>query len=234
MATPRIAVACPVPAERAAFLEWLASAGYEPVPMLGLDAIVRESDRGFEALIADFDLVVRADAAPFIRMLGPNRPLIVIGDESGAVPIDKQRKGSTYLARPVNREVALLSLSLALSEGRPARRSVRHPVARIPATVDGVPSRILDVSDEGIRLEIAEDHRSSLPPFFTVRVPIFRVGVLVQRVWVSAPLGATGPDAAWCGVALKKNVGSTMEAWRTFLDHAPASVQFTGELRDSA
>ena len=29
----RIAVACPIPGERAAFMEWLSEAGYEPIPM---------------------------------------------------------------------------------------------------------------------------------------------------------------------------------------------------------
>ena len=38
----RIAVACPIPGERAAFMEWLSGAGYEPIPMLDLDCIARD------------------------------------------------------------------------------------------------------------------------------------------------------------------------------------------------
>jgi hypothetical protein len=44
---------------------------------------------------------------------------------------------------------------------------------------------VLDVSHEGVRLEIAERYRSSLPRYFTLRVPVFNVAVTVQRVWVS-------------------------------------------------
>ena len=40
------------------FIEWLTQAGYEPVPMLGLDSVGRDLiTRPIEALIADVSLV---------------------------------------------------------------------------------------------------------------------------------------------------------------------------------
>jgi len=52
--TVKVGVACPIPGERAAFLEWLTHAGYEPVPMITLETIARDlTTRPIEALIAD-------------------------------------------------------------------------------------------------------------------------------------------------------------------------------------
>ena len=229
--TPRIGLACPVLSERAAFLEWLTASGFEPVPMFDAEAIARELDReGFQALIADLDVFSRAGASQFMRILGPNRPLILIGEDDPKSEAEAHRRKAAYLARPVNRDAAMLSLTLALAEGRPARRSPRRPVARIPAMIDGVPSRILDVSYDGIRLEVAEQHRSSLPPTFNVKVPMFRVNVIVQRVWVTTPIAQTHEKAVWCGVALRKAPQTVTETWRTFVDHAPASMTVASEV----
>jgi hypothetical protein len=50
----KIGVACPLPGERAAFMEWLKNADYLPVPMMSLESVTREmSANPFEALIAD-------------------------------------------------------------------------------------------------------------------------------------------------------------------------------------
>ena len=77
----RIGVACPNPGERAAFLEWLSLAGYEPVPMLTIDMSGRElTARPIEALIADVSLVSKAELPRLVRTLGANRPLILVGN----------------------------------------------------------------------------------------------------------------------------------------------------------
>jgi hypothetical protein len=224
---PRIGLACPIPGERAALLEWLSAAGYDPVPMIESDSIARElTGDGFEALITDWALVADSDSSPWLRMLGANRPLIIVGDVNAVARADAHDREASYLARPFTREMALMTLSLALAEGRPARRSRRQTVARIPATADEAPSFMVDVSYEGIRLEIPERKRSTLPPFFKVQVPLLRVGVIVQRVWVAngpAPAAKEAPrrpSLIECGVTLKRNSQAATEAWRSFVDNA--------------
>jgi hypothetical protein len=229
---PRIGLACPIPGERAALLEWLSSAGYDPVPMIESASITRElAAGGFEALIVDSALVSGADAAPWLRVLGNNRPLIIVGEVDAAARADAHQREASYLARPFTREMAMMTVSLALAEGRPARRSRRQSVARIPATADEAPSFVVDVSYEGIRLEIPETKRSTLPPFFKVQVPLLRIGVIVQRVWVgNTPVAAaktrTPKRAALveCGVTLKRNSQAATDAWRTFVDNAAPST----------
>src|SRR5262245_14388074 len=120
-ASIKIGVACPIPGERAAFLEWLGFAGYEPVPMLSIDALVRDLvSRPIEALIADVQLVSPADLPRIVRILGANRPLILVGRPEQA--IESVPKDAAWIDRPVTKDSFLLSVALALAEGRPARR----------------------------------------------------------------------------------------------------------------
>jgi hypothetical protein len=221
---PRIGLACPRPRERAELLEWCETAGFHPIPMINASSISRELDgEGFEALIIDTDLTASRDAAYVLRTLDRNRPLIVIGDASAIELSDAARRDVTYLKRPLTRDAFVLGVTLALAEGRPARRSPRRMVSRLHATVESVPVRIIDVSYEGIRLEVPEGHRSTLPPFFAVKVPMFGVNVVGKRVWVNNALNRDAQNMFWCGVRLERNTERAKTAWLSLVDHAPAS-----------
>jgi hypothetical protein len=221
----RIGVACPIPGERAAFLEWLRLAEYEPVAMLDIDSIGRDAaSRPIEALIADVSLVPAADLPRVVKALGANRPLILVGNPDSA--IEDVPRDATWIDRPVTRETLTLSVALALAEGRPARRSPRRLVPRLLSTVDGVSSKIVDVSNEGVRLEISGASPSILPPYFTLRVPGFGVNTKVKRVWVATPARGT----MWCGGVIDKHP-ATAVAWSNFLQNAPAGGQRISEIR---
>ena len=110
----RVGVACPVTGERAAFLEWLTLAGYEPMPMLNLDTVGRDlATRPLEALIADVSLVSVADLHRIVKTLGQNRPLVLVGDPKDA--IEEVPCYATWIDRPVTRDTFLLSVALALA-----------------------------------------------------------------------------------------------------------------------
>ena len=212
----RIGVASMLTGERAAFLEWLTSAGYEPVPLADLDSVIRVFETGpLEALIADASLVPVSDFPRVVHMLGINRPLVLVG-EPGAAP-EAVPRDATWVDRPVTRDSFLLSVALALAEGRPARRYPRKFVGPLQSSIDGVLARVLDVSLEGIRLEVPGGQPSSLPPYFTLRVPKFGVVTRVKRVWVASP-GAVG---LWCGGTLDRNALTAVTAWKTFVETVP-------------
>jgi hypothetical protein len=217
----KIGVACPIPGERAAFLEWLNLAGYEPVPMLGIDSIGRDlPNRPLEALIADVALVSPADLPRIVKILGPNRPLVLVGTPDQA--IEDVPRDATWIDRPVTRETFLLSIALALAEGRPARRSPRRLVPRLMSSVDGVSSKIVDISNEGVRLEINGASPSVLPPYFTLRVPGFGVQTKVKRVWVAMP----AQGSMWCGGIIEKPADAKAAvAWQKFIANAPVGGQ---------
>jgi hypothetical protein len=211
----RIGVACPIPGERAAFIEWLNAAGYEAVPMISIDTIGRDlTTRPIEALIADARLVPAAELPRIVKILGPNRPLVLVGDPGNA--IEDVPRDATWIDRPVTQESFMLSLALALAEGRPARRSPRQVVPKLLSTIDGIASKVIDVSNEGVRLEINGASPSILPPFFTLRVPGFGVQTKVKRVWVATP--ARG--VMLCGgIVDHKTAGAG--TWVNFLQNAP-------------
>ena len=219
MANPhpvRIGVACPIPGERAAFLEWLKLAGYEPVPMISLDTLPKElTARPLEALIADVKLVSKADLPKLVKTLGPNRALILTGAHKDA--IEDVPKDATWMDRPVTRDVFLLSVALGLAEGRPSRRSPRRLVPALTSSIDGIDSRVMDISMEGVRLEIKGTPPSALPPFFTLRVPGFGVAAKVKRVWVATP----AQGEVWCGGIVEKPSANQLATWKNFMANAP-------------
>jgi len=217
----RIGVACPIPGERAAFLEWLTLAGYEPIPMASVDALARETGpRPIEALIADVSLVSAADLPRIVKLLGHNRPLILVGGRGEN--IEDVPRDATWMERPMTRENFMLTVALGLAEGRPARRSPRRLVPRLLSSVDGVTSKIVDVSTEGVRLEIAGASPSVLPPYFILKVPAFGVAAKVKRVWVAAP----APGQVWCGGIIERPSAKVKTTpWPTFVKTATGVSQ---------
>ena len=222
----KIGVACPLPGERAAFLEWLTGTDYEPVPMPNLETVAKDLSARtidartseawpIEALIADVSLVPAADLPRVVKMLGPNRPLVLVGAPKDR--IEEVPRDATWISRPVTRDNFVLSIALALAEGRPARKSPRQVVPRLLATVDGVASKIVDVSDEGVRLEVTGQSSAALPPYFILKVPSFGVAAKVKRVWVTP-----GPSHVWCGGIVERSAEKTAKMpWPVFVKTAP-------------
>lgn len=219
--TVKIGVACPIAGERAAFLEWLTLAGYEPVPMLTLDTLAKDlATRPIEALVADVRLVSATELPKIVKLLGPNRALILVGNAEDA--IEEVPRDAGWMDRPVSRETFQLQVALGLAEGRPARRSPRMMVPQLPSSVDGVTSRVVDVSTEGVRLEIAGASPSVLPPYFLLKVPAYGVATKVKRVWVAAPQ----PGQVWCGGVIEKPAERSkgVTPWYTFIKTAPGGL----------
>src|SRR5688572_3714963 len=188
----RIAVATRSRAERASLCEWLDSGDFQAVPVQDIGASAREIEAlRFEMLIIDAELMTLGALMHVARYRATPLPVIVIGDADEEAELDAGQRGASYLVRPVERAALLFAATLALAEGRPMRRSPRKLVPRLPGLIDGVPSHVLDLSHEGVRLAVDGRHGASLPPAFTLRVPVFNVAVLVQRVWVSAGIGAS-------------------------------------------
>lgn len=215
----RVGVACPIPGERAAFIEWLDGSGYEPVPMLDLDSVGRDlSVRPIEALISDVRFVPATELPRVVRLLGPNRPLLLVG-APGTGP-EVVPRDATWIDRPATKDTFLLLVALALAEGRPARRSPRMFVPKIMSTIDGVAAKVMDVSAEGVRLEVCEVQTAALPPYFMLRVPGFGLAIKVKRVWVATP--ASG--AMSCGGIVDKPLPKMKASWTTFVENAPSTA----------
>lgn len=221
---PRIVIASPHPAECAVIAEWLAAEGFEPVRMPSLERAVEElKSRAFDLLVADFAFAFRdgLQAMGAVRARNPKTPVIVVGDGNPAAEAQAVGRGAMYLTRPIERASLVCTVAMAVMETRPMRRSLRKRVNRFDALVEGVPAHIIDVSNEGLRLEVPRWRKSAPPPpFFNVRVPMLGVALMVRRMWTSAALA---PDATWYGSELSRNAARAEQAWRSFVDAIPAA-----------
>ena len=218
----RIAVATRSRSERAAIGAWLDSADFQAVHVTDIGAPARELEAlKFELLIVDTEMMTLGSLMHVARYRATPLPVIVIGDEDPEAEIEAGRRGASYLVRPIERAGLLFAVTLALAEGRPMRRSARKLVPRFPGLVDGVPSYVLDVSQEGVRLEVAGRSRSSLPPSFMLRLPVFNVAVQVQRVWVSTS-GAS--SHLWCGGTLARNQQHSAHSWKMLVEMTSGPV----------
>ena len=175
-------------------------------------------DRPFALLIVDAGHAFKRGLHP--PAAARHVPTIVIGGSGAGSSSDGISGQTVYLTRPIDRAVFGCFVSMAILDNRPPRRSMRKSVNRFDAVVNGVPSHILDVSIEGLRIEVAE-RRSALPPYFTVRVPLVGVAVTVQRMWTRAAIKRN--SAIWYGAALSQNRIAINEAWRRFVDTVPAA-----------
>ena len=224
MSRVRIAVACRSHAERATFVEWLDAAGHHGIQIPLATAPPREVEAlNFEVLIVDAELMMVGSLMHVARYRPTPRPVIVVGDADPDAEIEAERRGASYLVRPIDKSALLFAITLALAEGRPTRRSPRKLVSKVPAAVDGVASRLVDVSYEGLRVELSAKDRAALPAQFTVKVPLFEVSVLVQRVWVASGGTPQSAGTLWVGAALARNPQRNEVGWRTLVEQAPAS-----------
>lgn len=222
MSRTRIAVACRAHAERSTVVEWLEAGGYHPIPIALPTMPPRDLEAlAFEMLIVDSDLMTVGSLVHVARYRPTPRPVIVIGDPDMESEVEAERRGATYLVRPFERSALLFAVTLALAEGRPMRRSPRKPVPPMPADIEGVASRVIDVSYEGVRLELSAKDKASLPAMFTLRVPMFNVSIHVQRVWMGTGSTARTAGVLWCGGVLGHNPERNVVAWRTLVDRAP-------------
>lgn len=220
---PKVVVASPHKIEREILAEWLASEGLEPVCVSNaVTAAHGLTSRLYDLLVADAGFAFTEGVYAASRT-GAQTPAIVVGEPGGPDEARAFRHGAMYVTRPVDRAAFLCSVSLALVDGRTQRRSPRKPLAKTAVTVDGQPSFLIDVSNEGLRLEIPRRISGPSPsPLFIVHVPVLGVALSVHRVWVAPAPPTAGRAAAWCGASLGDNSYRANQSWRSFVASVPA------------
>lgn len=213
-------MACPVSGERAAFADWLRSAGIEPVLLVDACLVSAEvSGLRLTAVVADAALLTK-DYIAGLRRVDALLPIVAVGDAGDPAERLLTKRGLSFYPRPLDQATFLLAASLAVAEGRPARRSLRRLVPRLPSRIEGASAFILDVSTEGVRVEISADAGAKLGPHFQVQVPYSAVGVTVRRVWVRADAAGDGRRVQ-CGASLIASDSRAQDAWQQMLANAP-------------
>ena len=218
----RIIIALSDRAEAAALAAWLADDGFEPAlrptpPM----AIEEMRARPFDLLIADASRDGRVAMQPEGQARRALTPAILIGNATAG-----RDKGVTnrpiFVTRPVDRAHLKCYVAMALLEGSPIRCSERRLVLPFEAIINGVPSHIIDVSVEGLRIRTPPDHTGVLPPQFVVSVPLMGVSINVRRVWTRS---SSGPALGlYYGVSLLPNRSSAIQGWRSLIETIPGAI----------
>ena len=218
---PRVVVASPLAAECKSIADWLTPEGYESFRLLNPNRVADElRDRAFDLLVVDAGLAATAINA--VRARHPQIPIVVLGEPNPAAEAQAIARGAVYLTRPVDRTLFVCIVSMAIMESRPVRRSERK-LARVAVVVQGVPSQIVDVSKEGMRLEIPRVLKAPPPPpVFDVTVPLLGVALNVRRLWIASPPQAVR-EAIWYGGQLSNNSRRAELAWLTLVDALPGS-----------
>lgn len=217
---PRIVVASPDRSEVARLADWLLAEGLDPVPVGNLPSALEEvQSRPFDVLIADARFAFQGHLHAAARTHNARAPLVVLGGIETSVAAE--RVGTFHLERPVDQTLFLCHVAMAIVEGRPARRSVRKRIAPIEALIDGKDVYVIDVSNEGLRIELPR-RKVAPPPQFKVRLPMIGMALPVRRAWI-----ATSPDdlanSSWCGAELFDPHPRAVQIWRTFVDALPSA-----------
>ena len=214
----QVIVATPKADEGKTLAVWLDADGFEPLSRPTVKAAMETvASQPFDLLIADAGFVLTGGLRAFGLARFRETPVIVIGDAADAQACAPFGPQSMFLERPVDAAVFACMVTMALMESRAERRSPRRTVKPFEATVNGVQSHILDVSREGVRLELPRDRRM-LSPNFVMKVPLIGVGVTVQRRWVRLPGPAEPGGLIWCGGQLHNNTVLAEQAWLRFVD----------------
>jgi hypothetical protein len=199
--------------------EWLAAEGYEPITRFTVPIAEEEMHaHRFDVLVADALFVFRDGLRPGRAVSNSGTPVVVVGNGEQQLE-DTTNSQAMYLRRPVDRTTFICYITMAILEARPTRCSVRKPVNRLDVFVNGMPVRLLDVSNEGLRVAMSANRSTSLPVYFNVHIPFVGVSVTAQRKW-SRLAGANAAET-WYGGALSQNRSIAEHAWRKFVDTVP-------------
>jgi hypothetical protein len=211
-------VATPHTDEAAALAACLEREGFDvlrrPTAKAAGDAVIGQP---FDLLVVDAGFLLTGGVRGFGLARVRETPVVVLGDAEAARACAPLGSQIMFLERPIDPAVFNCTVTMALMDSRPERRSPRRTVTPFEANVNGVPGQIIDVSREGVRLELPRDQRM-VTPQFVMRVPLMGVGVTIQRRWVRMPGPGDEVGVMWCGGQLHKNTILAEQAWLRFID----------------
>lgn len=218
-----VGVAFPQRDERDTIAAWLA-AGEMAVEVL-VDACRIDSDvagRGFGCVVADGTLLRNGYLAS-LRRQDSRLPIVAVVDPADA-DLAIFRRGVSVVTRPVDAATLVLTVSLAHGEGRQARRRPRTRTPRVPSRVSGVAATVLDISSDGVRLELPRAAVAKLGPQFRFQVAMVALDVVLRRAWVGR---ATG-DVVQCGAMLMNPDAGQRLAWERLMEVSGSTMSLPG------
>lgn len=214
----QVILAVPDTTESRHLSAWLGEEGYEAVQRSTPEAASREiAEQPFDLLVADSSFVLYGGVRGYGLSRFRETPMIVVGDSAGARLCAPMAAQMMFLERPFDRAMFICMVTMALMDRRAERRAPRRTVKRLDAMVNGVWSRILDVSKDGVRLELPRAG-STVTQRLIMRVPRLGIGVAVHPVWVRMPRADEPVNVMWCGGHLSQNSSMVEQSWWGFVE----------------
>jgi CheY-like chemotaxis protein len=155
----------------------------------------------------------------------PNLPVIIThGSPDPDLESEATSRGMAFIVDPLGNPKFLERVASALGEHRPPHAMVRQwprkRVAPIPARVDTAPAQLIDVSYEGLRLEL-DDPGDTTATVFDVALPDAGVNLTTKRVWRSR--ASDTEEYSW-GMTIVDVNPVLAERWRQFVDSIAETV----------
>lgn len=203
---------------------WLVAAGYDVDVAEDFDgARSRLEAASPDVLVSDIklDAYNGLHLAIWSRGRSLTTKTLLIGDPDRVLEKEAERERALYVSPPLTEKAFVAAVGSLLGLYSPARRSPRKRVL-LDGVVDGLAVSILDVSNEGLKIELANADALALPPFFTVLIPQHELVCRFKRVWTARPRAADG--LLWCGAALPTSSDSYSPAWRHLVELVPGMV----------
>jgi hypothetical protein len=212
--------------ERTRAAEWLVAAGHTVESLV--DACRVDSDiagRGFGCVLADGE-VLEGGFMARVRRQDARLPLVAVVEADTAL---SAALGSDVglLSRPLDGPAMTLAVALAFGESRQTRKRIRRRAPRLSSRAAGAPAEILDVSADGLRLELSSTQVARLGPYFRLQVSMVALDVVVKRVWVGRAAGAR----VQCGAILVGPDDAQRLAWDRLLEIAATTASIVPVVR---
>ncbi len=219
-----VGLALPDPAERETVTRWLTTADMQVESLLEAHGVPADvSGRGFGCVVADGALL-EAGFLARLRQQDARTPVVAIVDAAAQNATIYRRARIGVVPRPCDAASLSLAVSLAYGEGRQPRSKARTKTPRVPSKVSGAPAAILDISLDGIRLELSRAHAAKLGPQFRLQVPMVALDVVLRRVWVLSSAG----DRVQCGAMLVQPTAAQRLAWERISELSHSTMSLPG------
>lgn len=170
-------------------------------------------------LLGDFVGLQGLQLAVLSRRDHPNLP-VIITHTSHDPELENRAKslGMPFIVNPLENPEFRERVKAAVGERRPDHMMIRQwprkRVIAVEARVEAAPAQLVDVSYEGLRLEL-QDPGISPATVFDVALPTAGVTIKTERVWRGH---APEMKEFWWGMKLVDTDPSIADRWRQFVD----------------
>jgi DNA-binding response OmpR family regulator len=144
--------------------------------------------------------------------------IIITGFDEPLASLEARRYNAEYLLKPLRPAEFLETVARCLAEVRRPRRWARkRVVGGFRVSVNGRPAAVVDVSYDGLRLEVPEGGK--LPSSFAVEIAGIGLHLEVEAVWYRP---AEEGGALTCGATLASDATPAARTWRAIVDRLSA------------